>query len=99
MACIRRCVRVYIQCMNVRNAGRKSDSWMAVDSLSGKKLHYFSSDGVSTTCPLSESHGSVIRLARTGTMYVRIYVVRVVKMLVHTYYVMSFASSDTGVIT
>ena len=49
------------------HVGRKSDSWFAVDSLTGQKLHFFSSERVSTTCPLSESRGSVIHLARTGT--------------------------------
>ncbi len=46
--------------------GQKRDSWMAVDSLTGSKLHSFSNEGISSTCSLSDSHGSVIHIGRTG---------------------------------
>lgn len=46
---------------------RKSDIWIAVDPLTGTKLHSFSSDGMSSlTCPVPDTDGRALYIARTG---------------------------------
>ena len=46
---------------------RKSDVWLAVDPLTGTKLHSFNSDGiVSSTCPVPDSEGRALYIARTS---------------------------------
>lgn len=48
-------------------AAQKSDVWLAVDPVSGTKLHTYTSGGdISSTCSLSDVSGSVLHIARTG---------------------------------
>lgn len=49
-------------------AAQKSDMWLAVDSVSGTKLHTYTSGGdISSTCPFAAVNGPVVHIARTGS--------------------------------
>jgi len=54
--------------------GKKSDVWLAIDPITGTKLHTISNDGVvSSTCPVADTLQRAIYIARTG-MFIRLYV-------------------------
>ena len=47
--------------------GKKSDVWLAIDPITGTKLHTISNDGVvSSTCPVADTLQRAIYIARTG---------------------------------
>lgn len=57
----------HIHIQLIFTAAQKSDIWLAVDSVSGTKLHTYTSGGdISSTCPLADVNGPVVHIARTG---------------------------------
>ena len=46
---------------------QKTDAWIAIDPVSGNKLHTYTSSGDKTsTCSVADASGSVLHIARTG---------------------------------